>query len=1152
MATRTTVGEKGDLNWQVRSVGAGTSRALSVLVLPVPPAKDAAAGSWLYVPAAPQLQRDGAGAPVFSLTLVLTRQPAATETSITPLIQSAVLTLGLTLALPDDAVAALSGGDTSAYQPLFARSATFALVHAATKGPEPAPVTTAGPNASASLSATIDRQTALGVLAALNGQPSGLLARCAVTYKTDGPDPVARLSGEWVRVYDALVPRLGPDGVLSAADLRTAFDDLVKTGTLLVALDGVDDPSAVADELFAGFLSVSSAVLRRETPALAPGDPGNRYTLRPRPPAGFRLDVRRPLAAPTYALELSAPLEEVGAGAFDGLSLDGFVHVVAPDANGGLGPVPRRVTNERSVRDRAPGGEDTTSMAHVADGLRAVKWTLRPDSTAAVPARGLLATDLVAPVAAPGAAPGAARLWAVDDAAVTLARPPVHHVPDPWNFPDPDFPTPPVPVIPSLPQVDDPSAPLWADRATPSRFWYPPEFTLVTPAPNADPASSPFLFTYTQSGATAAAKPGLDGTVKFTLRSGMSAATAAALRARSNPPAQPVPVYGLSVALELPFRDQSGATRSQTVDATVQTTGDVTTATVRLIDDWVRLCYGALAYPNFQAQPARLSVSYSFTGSVPIGFGRIDLGPSRKVAYTPVVPPGDPRPQDGRAYIDAQTLTYHLPVGALRFTPEAAVAAPALNGRRTAGGASTALVEAPRITTSAAPAARPPEVLIARPALEEAAIVQNLVAQTRYVTRSTVRRAEFDVLLPCATFGALYRQVDGATTVAIGCRDALQLGQTTYRQYEEMTDLSAPTYRVFRSLQQPGRFLVLPAAYRITRYAATEPDGRAFRPLILLYATLDPVTQADNRCLFQTTLQPDIDPAARRELIGRLGSSALNPVVVYPTEIECQPSYAFALDAALNVHPTPVLAWDSIQIGFETDLAGGLLVQNVLENTGLSGTVTFTLPDGTALISLLDISLNRITGPWASGPVPVGLSGPPNVATLTNRIERDVTVSDLMVYPGPGPGHPVPVNRKLPAGAATTVALSAPASEALPVVSILPGAPAALHEVNAFVEDLTVNVIFINLVNFANHGLAGMSVAARIKGVGATVTAAISEAARVATINLRLPLTSYLGNQTLQYQVTKVAAAGATSVTPWIDWDLSKGNVVSLVWEQIQ
>src|SRR5262249_4158441 len=139
-----------------------------------------------------------------------------------------------------------------------------------------------------------------------------------------------------------------------------------------------------------------------------------------------------------------------------------------------------------------------------------------------------------------------------------------------------------------------------------------------------------------------------------------------------HPEAHPVPLNGLSVALALPFRDETGATRSQLLPASLEQRGDIVTATVKLINDWVRLCYGALAFANFQTQPARLNVAYVYQAYVSVREDRMKVQYGGKVALTPVVySPTQLREIGDKPFLNATTASYQLPEGEMRFVREA-------------------------------------------------------------------------------------------------------------------------------------------------------------------------------------------------------------------------------------------------------------------------------------------------------------------------------------------------------------------------------------------------------------------------------------------------------------------------------------------------
>src|SRR2546429_10006982 len=81
--------------WEGRQIGT-VERPLPILALP-----DAGRPDLSYVlPQVPQLARDSAGRPVFSLSLVLSGRPGPEDDSAFPLIRSGSVAFDLTLGLP--------------------------------------------------------------------------------------------------------------------------------------------------------------------------------------------------------------------------------------------------------------------------------------------------------------------------------------------------------------------------------------------------------------------------------------------------------------------------------------------------------------------------------------------------------------------------------------------------------------------------------------------------------------------------------------------------------------------------------------------------------------------------------------------------------------------------------------------------------------------------------------------------------------------------------------------------------------------------------------------------------------------------------------------------------------------------------------------
>lgn len=1236
----TAAGPAASAEWEVRRFGAGPGRPLSLLITPdsANPAREASGLPPLYhyLPSVPHFAINRAGGPIFSLTLVLTRQPDPGEDNLQPLVDRGILATSLTLQVPDSDLQQLAEAAQAEFKPLFAREVTFRLARS-TDG-DVLEGQSGGAGSSAALSANLNQAETLALLTALQGGESGLVINAHITYRTAAtPGQTLLLQGSWERIYEQLAAQFPLDTEFDGQQLRQAFSDLLLNGTVLAEVNGTSGEPQAQDEegLFRGFLRVASVILKRLTLDLEPGDPANRYSLRAFAPTGMELYLEQKVTASGGGeefIELSAPLEELFNGVFEGQAMDGYIHLVAPGADGSFGPVPQRVRQTRSPVTRGPAkARLVTSTVATA----ALPLALQTNTQIRPAAHALLLSDTVhmTPIR-----PGLHQHWALDD--VVLADLSAWHgIHDNGDR--------------NLPQVDDPAAALWPDRRDANRFWYAPVYEPVLPAKNQGPSGSPFLFTFSTAGHDLTGQVGLQGTIRFTLQRSMSPATRQALQERGNPSASPVAADGLSVALDMPFRDQQGETRRQLFPAEIEVNGDTVTATVSLIDNWVRLMYGALAFDGFQAEPARVRVSYSYTAYVPVQKDRWEVIFGGKIAETPIIR----RPEDldkigNRPYLDALTNTLHLQTGKLQFMRELpaqvraggpteagstegepvkaaaeGTASPAKGrGKRKrsgerppepeemlpdTGSAPPATLEArpaapyaPPVTRPAPesteapppaphdrpaepkagplagpaampgprptlampnrPASRPPLNLpiALNPALHtihpELTIRPDLleiIEQTQYALQTLGVTQTPEVLFACADYGALYVQETAQGQETVGCRDAFKLGQAEFRQYRLMTEpeLRSPFYTVYRSLQMPDRFLMVPAAYRITRFGPQEGD-KAYRPAIYLYSQIDANRLEESHCVVWAVVQPDIPPYARQELADRLSLLYHRPPLIETvTEVESQVTYEWNL---LNDGPHPVVAqvaklWDSFQVSLLSDVNGVQNLQSMLQAGAVAARVVFNLPDGSTLDTGLRLNLGSITGPWEGGPLETELQG--GTVELTNRIERPVDVSDLRLYLAGGEVQTLAVDQQLAPGERWSGAAAAGTAQAFPVYAIPPGAPADLVEIRSFIEDIHTNVVFINQVNYANHGLQKLDVQASILGMDGVFDLPIPGEETVAALDLVLPLTTFLANPVLRFRVIKTGTDGQSSQTPWIDWPLSAmGSVVSLTWDLIK
>jgi hypothetical protein len=100
------------------------------------------------------------------------------------------------------------------------------------------------------------------------------------------------------------------------------------------------------------------------------------------------------------------------------------------------------------------------------------------------------------------------------------------------------------------------------------------------------------------------------------------------------------------------------------------------------------------------------------------------------------------------------------------------------------------------------------------------------------------------------------------------------------------------------------------------------------------------------------------------------------------------------------------------------------------------------------------------------------------------------------------------------------------------------------------IEDIQCNVVFVDLVNYENHGLTRLDIEARLRNVPGVFRVVMAD--RRGSVNFLLPLTTYLATRVVEYRVTKVFASKPAELTAWLSWDMEvSSNIVSLTWEEI-
>lgn len=712
-----------------------------------------------------------------------------------------------------------------------------------------------------------------------------------------------------------------------------------------------------------------------------------------------------------------------------------------------------------------------------------------------------------------------------------------------------------------LPLIDQPAGGYWKDALDANIYWYSPTFELVLPTPRDDPASASFSFIYTATGATlgpGGLKPGVSATLRVTVAAQMPAAASAALASLSNASRRQVPLGGLCAALELTYR-QSGAQTSsvQRFPGTIAQNDNTLVVSIALLDDWARLAYSALAYPGGDGSTAaRLVIDYTFLAYQNVFVGSdVEIVAGGKVVETAVVPSRAELPAViDRPYVVAKELTVVGPTTSLSYhveQPNAGVQrAPimATVGMHAVAPVSSVIGSvhgvAPVSNAIGSVHAATGIVPIVQPA---PILAPQIPIRRRLMTRSILRENAIDLAFPCAQYGTQYAQQGlNGQLASVGCQDAFRLGDTPTKAFAEVDALRDPAYRVYRSLQQPGRFLVMPTTYRVGRYSALDAD-KAFRPMLMVYGVLDP-NPANDRYFIAATLTADVSAykmaLLRRALRDQVPAN-VTPSVVLPTDpfVGATIAYAWAVPAGVAT-PECLNAVDAITVTMSMSMTDAAILTTQIERNGVDGSVTFTLPDGTVFTAALSLS-GDVVGPADTGPI-VGESSN-GQWRLTNRTQQSVNVLDAAAVDANGNVAVSAINAVLSAGASMPVA--APAGTVTVLAEARLATATTIDEVDIFIENVTVTVTFINQVNFGNHQLTALSVRSKMKAADHVEETVLAEAA-VATVTFTLPITNYLAQQVLQFMLVKTTPS-ATTETSWCDWDLSQGAVIGITADRL-
>lgn len=1077
------------------------------------------------VAAAPSAVIGPDGGPVLSLVVVLERQPPPDEPSVIPLVQSSTLSFDVAVGLSDDDLAALDASSGREHHRLFMSRVDYRLYRSVgdVREPDLATGSAQGTVGRAALSASLDREGTLDVLAALRGAPSAWTVEALVRYaRRSGPQKLW-FRAAWADIWDALAAR-AVDGVVDLDTVGHAVRDLLADDRLTVTPDTEPvDPDEVARLV----LTQASVVLDRSEPSS--------WHLRPRPHPAAAFDYMSTLSSrATSTLSLTASLDRILGGSLTGLPLDRYVSLVAPSSRGGVTPVAAR----RKGRGSRADGQSTGATVLAVNNGRLESLAVFAEPRRVSTAAAVFAASAAGRPALAVERPPALEHLQLDDMRVLL----------PGDRSE------------SLPVVDDVEAAAWSDRHDRRVRWYAPRTELVRPDPSAQPGESPFLFRFHRTGVTDDSRPALEATITLTVR---RTAAPGADRSSVKSLLREVPVQKVTAALEVPFVDRAdGSPKYQTLAGTVLPTEDGWSVQIRAVNDWVRICYRALSAAVPDAQPAMLRLDYTFSGYTPVHRGKWHVALQRSTAVLPVVfAARDFDMAEDRTVFDARAMTLHTGAADIVFRREAPGEAREGNGAvgiqpsEGAGVRATAARRAPgAVTRKPKPLDRgrvraKPSVVALEPQMRP--FTPPVFADpVVFAKRSFARRLTVPVQLSCASFGHLYRETTSSGDVPVGCQNALQLGELRYSLFAELPAHRTEHCSVHRLLQQPGRFVVAPTRYGITRHEASEGE-LAYRPCVVLYAVLDLEVAENNRVQLDVTLQPDLGVDARAELLSELRALDPHPQLLLPTEVDgVRATFDWALPKTGTTVSTTVLAGGLVRVGITCSLPDWLLLRLQLERMSVSGTATFDYPDGSSLRAALTVDLARMLGPWESGPVEAALTG--TRAVLTNRTESAVDIGDLICTTPDGRTR-VAVARSLEAGESVDVPVPSTVTSVLPAVTVPRGEPVKIEESRSFMDSLETNVIFLNLIALGARKVSRLSIDARIRGLPGEQDTQLTDAVPTAEVRFVLPLATYLTIRVLEYRVTVHHADEDPTVGAWVPWNLAaQGNIIGLAWEQVE
>ncbi|WP_290796500.1 hypothetical protein [Flavihumibacter sp. UBA7668] len=651
--------------------------------------------------------------------------------------------------------------------------------------------------------------------------------------------------------------------------------------------------------------------------------------------------------------------------------------------------------------------------------------------------------------------------------------------------------------IKDYPIITDASSRFWLNRRNEQEVLALPEFRILVPDLQTSPDQSAFRFSFQNTGLTdTGGKPVLEGSLHITVDCTISEAVKAeALAAHPGKTIRPIRLDQVNYLLEIPYvNDQQETVKLSLVPSEMKSgTGEQTQLVFRLLNNAIRMCYAAISGTE---PKLTLQVMLAFTGYSKVEPQLLQLQNIVGAKISQIKPNRSFRPALAsaiklNAHILSQPITHLQPV----------------------------------------------------------VLAQLIEPTVKYKKQSYIRSQSIELHFPCVEYGQYYLEETAGASTAIGCKEAYKLGEISPSFYSPVPDLDTDQYKLFRSTNVPNDFLVVPTNYIIGRQQVEEEGKEVFKPMILLYSTLDAVT-GTSKWVLDATLIPDLNPETRYDLeqvCARL--TPYPPNLHYLTEIPAGSAESvLSLDHMTGTSTRIVPYGKFIRLTVETDISSILILLEMLERDAINGLFTTVLSATEKYTSRLQPGLQKIGGEWLNGHASISYDGAGQLKLL-NRTENRLQFSGILAKTSTGAAIQLELLEEIEGFASLEKTI--PEDQYLgfiPQYQVIDASPIELEQINNYIEDVQCQVIFLSTTDFNEEQLAGAEITYKLKSSTGENMLELTAQERSREVYIQMPVTNFLLERVIEYRISKLVKSDQTETvvqSAFIEQDLSdKGNII--------